>query len=217
MQKKTKRFPALWVLVMACGLGLLLAAAGMAGGEPLFRSADPADKPLRLHVLANSDSPFDQRLKLELRDQVIGLLSREMDRAADKQEAMARLADRLPEVETACNRFLADRCDYRAQVFLQRDDFPQSDYDGLTFAAGEYDALRIVLGDGAGHNWWCVLFPPLCFLDLAGEYSDQEAVAVLAQYPEYQPQSGLRIGWRLGKLFSCGKEQTETAPPDGDR
>ena len=190
--------PAWWVLLVVCLAGLLL---GASADRVLFQGQDAADKPLRLHVLANSDAPFDQQLKLELRDHVVWLLEEDMAAAADKEEALVLLAQRLPEIEAACNDYLAGRCDYQARLYIQRDDFPEIDYDGVTFAAGEYDALRIVLGEGAGHNWWCVLFPPLCFVDMAGEYSDEDALEVMAGYEEYQQSGGLRIEWKLSQLW----------------
>lgn len=125
--------------------------------------------PLRLHILANSDDPADQQLKLALRDKIIGLVGESMGEAADKEQAMASLSAALPELTLACNEFLAPRAAYGARLELTTSQFPEIDYGTFTLPEGEYDALRIVLGEGAGHNWWCVLFPPLCFVDLAGE------------------------------------------------
>ena len=84
---------------------------------------------------------------------------------------------------------------------LERADFPQIDYNGLVFASGEYDALRIVLGEGQGHNWWCVLFPPLCFVDLAAEVDDQ-AMAVWAPYDDEVSSDTVSVRWKLSELFS---------------
>lgn len=189
-----------WILLPVCCVGLLL---GASTDRVLFASESAEDKPLRLHVLANSDAPYDQQLKLELRDHVIWLLEEDMALSTDKEDAMTRLAARLPELEEACNEFLADRCSYQATLYIQRDDFPEIEYDGAIFAAGEYDALRIVLGEGAGHNWWCVLFPPLCFVDMAGEYTDADALEVMSGYSEYQDAGGLRIQWKLSQLWKA--------------
>ncbi|MDO4733327.1 MAG: stage II sporulation protein R [Bacillota bacterium] len=196
---RKERKLAWWILLPACLLGLLL---GNSGERVLFADAPTGEKPLRLHVLANSDSPFDQQLKLELRDHVICMLQAEMEASANKEEAILLLQESLPALEEACNIYLDGRCDYQARLYLQQDDFPEIDYGGLSFAAGEYDALRIVLGEGSGHNWWCVLFPPLCFVDLAGEFQDEEAAAVLADYEEYREKGRFRISWKLGQLFS---------------
>lgn len=125
--------------------------------------------PLRLHILANSDDPSDQQLKLALRDHVIRLVEQNMGEAADKQEAIRHLEASLPQLTVACNEFLAPRAEYSARLEITKSQFPDIDYGAFTLPAGEYDALRIVLGEGQGHNWWCVLFPPLCFVDVAGE------------------------------------------------
>lgn len=159
-----RRFLALLLLFIGVGgfavygwLGAPDAQLNMEGG------------PLRLHILANSDDVQDQQLKLALRDHVIGLVKESMGNAADKQEAMTLIKDSLPQLTIACNEFLAPRASYSARLELTTSQFPEIDYGEFTLPAGEYDALRIVLGEGAGHNWWCVLFPPLCFVDLAGE------------------------------------------------
>ena len=171
------------------------------GSKLLFADASAEEKPLRLHVLANSDSEEDQRLKLQVRDFIIKELEPQLSMAESKEEAMSQLAAELPELTELCNDFLADKSDYQATVELERADFPQIDYNGLVFASGEYDALRIVLGEGQGHNWWCVLFPPLCFVDLAAEVDDQ-AMAVWAPYDDEVSSDTVSVRWKLSELFS---------------
>ena len=155
----------------------LLGVGGFAAHSLMERPVLLPQSPLRLHILANSDSVYDQQLKLALRDEVIGLVGDSMADATDKNEATMMLAAALPELTAACNEFLAQRTTYAAHVELTKSNFPQISYDNFTLPAGEYDALRIVLGEGKGHNWWCVLFPPLCFVDLAGE---RQAVAAVS-------------------------------------
>lgn len=167
----------------------------------LFASASAGEKPLRLHVLANSDSVEDQQLKLQVRDFVISLLKPRLAEVTDKEQAMDLIAEQLPELTDACNDFLADKADYQASLALERTDFPEIDYDGMTFAAGEYDALRILLGEGAGKNWWCVLFPPLCFVDLASEYNPDSALSVWSSYDGEQNSDGWQIKWKLWELL----------------
>lgn len=169
----------------------------------LFAGASSSDKPLRLHILANSDSAYDQELKKQLRDYIIALLEPELVAAENKAAAMKLIERELPELTEACNDFLMDKANYQAVLALERTDFPQIDYDGMVFAAGEYDALRIILGEGNGKNWWCVLFPPLCFVDLAAEYSSEKAVEVMAaSYTDEQNSGGIQIKWKLSELFS---------------
>ena len=121
---------------------------------------------LRLHILANSDSPADQRVKLLLRDAVLALLPA----SASAAESEAYLLAHGRELLSAAERTLrANGLDYGAQLLLGKCDFPDRTYDGKTYPAGEYEALRIVLGRGAGQNWWCVLFPPLCIVTVEEE------------------------------------------------
>ena len=114
---------------------------------------------------------------------------------------MKLIEHNLPQLTEAGNDFLADKADYQATLCLERTDFPQIDYDGMVFASGEYDALRILLGEGAGKNWWCVLFPPLCFVDLASEYDADEALSVWSSYSGAESNNGLQVKWKLSELF----------------
>ena len=171
------------------------------GSQLLFADTPVSEKPLRLHVLANSDSFFDQQLKLQMRDYIITIMEPQLANAQSKEEAMAIISASLPELNASCNQFLAGRANYAVTVSLERADFPRIDYDGLVLAEGEYDALRIVLGSGEGHNWWCVLFPPLCFVDLAGEYPDGATAEVWASYSEEEENSGIQVKWKLSDLF----------------
>ncbi len=125
--------------------------------------------PLRLHILANSDSVEDQKTKLIIRDAIIGLMEEKLAEAKNKEEAIYLLEQALPELTAATNAYLADIADYEASLSIAKSDFPDIDYGEISLAAGEYDALKISLGEGSGKNWWCVLFPPLCFVDLAAE------------------------------------------------
>lgn len=125
------------------------------------------DHPLRLHIIANSDDPYDQHVKLLLRDQVLAAIEPMFEGVGNKKEAMGVLEKSLPLLEKTCNDFLCGKADYQAKLELGQAEFPTKAYGDLVLAAGEYDALRIVLGEGEGKNWWCVLFPPLCLVDFA--------------------------------------------------
>lgn len=197
---KTKIFKGI-----AVGLIILLAALSFYifgdDSQVLFANASASEKPLRLHVLANSDSVEDQQLKLQVRDYIITLLEPQLADIESKEAAMELIEHNLPQLTEACNDFLADKADYQATLCLERTDFPQIDYDGMVFASGEYDALRILLGEGAGKNWWCVLFPPLCFVDLASEYDADEALSVWSSYSGAESNNGLQVKWKLSELF----------------
>ena len=122
-----------------------------------------SDKVLRLHVLANSDSEADQALKLKVRDSVLEAASAILADCPDRETAEQRLSAALPEIENAARaRIAAEGGKQTVTAELRPTVFPTREYEDFTLPAGEYLALRVVLGEGEGHNWWCVVFPPLC-------------------------------------------------------
>lgn len=124
--------------------------------------AIPADA-IRIRIIANSDSAFDQQVKADVRDQVAGVIESWGVMPATHDEARALIASHLPEIRATAERALeAWQVDYAAEVTLAEVPFPDKMFGGRKYAAGDYEALRITLGGGQGANWWCVLFPPLC-------------------------------------------------------
>lgn len=146
-------------IALLIGLAVFLSSGALA-----LRTQDElADKVVRLHVLANSDSEEDQALKLRVRDVVLERATAILEQSADRREAESRLHGQLLELERiAREEILASGYDYPVTAELQNTDFPTKEYDGFTLPAGEYLALRIMIGEGQGQNWWCVVFPPLC-------------------------------------------------------
>lgn len=142
---------------------LALAAFLTSGALALQTERELSDKVVRLHVLANSDSEEDQALKLKVRDRVLACTEPILEGSADRREAEARLRGQLLELERiAGEEIQANGYDYGVSVRLEDAAFPTREYEGFTLPAGKYLALRIVIGEGAGRNWWCVVFPPLC-------------------------------------------------------
>lgn len=137
-----------------------------------------AGRVLRLHVVANSDSALDQSLKLEVRDEVLQALGGELALCADAREAEQLVEARLPELEALASEVSGQK----ASAWIARESFDTREYDGFALPAGEYTALRIVLGEGAGHNWWCVVFPMLCVDSVTRDAAEAaEAVAMLGE------------------------------------
>lgn len=118
-----------------------------------------SDQLLRLHVLAVDDSETEQALKLRVRDAVLGYLEPELADVADRDEARERIEARLDEIAEAAAAVSEGRS---VTVTLGRESYPLRQYEGFRLPAGEYESLRVVLGEGKGHNWWCVVFPPIC-------------------------------------------------------
>ena len=144
------------------GVCLLLAVSVWTWG--LLRDRQYLDQELiRLHVVANSDTEADQSIKLQVRDAIVASLSEGMADIGDVQAAKAYLRENLSKIEAIANNTLqAAGVDSRAVVTLCRETFDIRKYDTFTLPAGVYESLRVVIGEGQGHNWWCVAFPTLC-------------------------------------------------------
>ena len=155
---------------------LALAAALLWGAWSLHRQDDLQQKMIRLHVIANSDSDADQALKLHVRDAVLHRAEDILRQSADMTEARARLRNSLPDIgDAAAQELAAQGSGYSVSVSLEETEFPLKTYDGFALPAGEYMALRVVIGAGEGRNWWCVVYPPLC---TSGVETAQEAAAL---------------------------------------
>ena len=123
-----------------------------------------AEKVIRFHVLANSDSSEDQELKLAVRDRVGTYLGEQLESAADVSEGRDIISAHLEEIEACAREEIASQgYDYPVTASLESCYFPVKAYGKAVFPAGNYQALRIVIGEGEGKNWWCVLYPNLCF------------------------------------------------------
>lgn len=138
---------------------------------------DLAGRVLRLHVLANSDTDADQALKLRVRDAVLEEARTLLPETATRQEALEILADSLPELaRVGADTVAAAGYSYPVTASLEEDAwFPTKHYGDLSLPTGPYTALRLVIGEGAGQNWWCVVFPPLC-LGAVSEPAEPSAV-----------------------------------------
>lgn len=120
---------------------------------------------LRLHVIANSDDPADQQLKLQVKDEIVAMMREEFDEVEDSQEAKRIAISQIPRIQAAARAAIAARgYDYPVQVTVGEYPFPTKSYGNMVFPPGNYQAVRVVIGEGQGKNWWCVLFPPLCLV-----------------------------------------------------
>ena len=170
-QSKTLRR---WELALLLGV----AFAALAGVWLDRSQAALADQVIRLHVLANSDSEADQALKLKVRDKVLGVAADYFVPGATLEETRATLTNHLADIAAAGAQQVAEE-GYQYPVTVSLEDnywFPTKQYTDFALPAGEYTALRVVIGEGAGQNWWCVLFPPLCL----GSVSETAAQTALS-------------------------------------
>ncbi len=143
---------------------LLLFIIGM-GWAVQSRSVPLENSVFRLHVIANSDDPADQALKMAVKDDIVSLMQQEFNGIGNAEEARQLAQADIALIESvARTRIAANGYDYPVSVSVGEYDFPTKSYGNLVFPPGKYQALRIVIGEGQGKNWWCVLFPPLCLI-----------------------------------------------------
>ncbi|MBQ9492124.1 MAG: stage II sporulation protein R [Oscillibacter sp.] len=162
-------------LLLAAGL-FLLALFLNSGAAALRTQERLSDKIIRLHVLANSDTPEDQSVKLLVRDRILSDTAPLLERARTRAEMETLLDAYLPELADGVRRTLSDcGCACPVTLELRETEFPTRRYDTFALPAGHYLALRAVIGDGAGQNWWCVVFPPLCGAEtVSGDFTAEE-------------------------------------------
>ena len=160
MNKQSGRNLRAWeiALLMALCMGL---CAGLWAQK---KQGELAEQVVRLHVLAVDDTEAEQALKLRVRDAVLAYLEPELEGVTDREEARAMIAERLQPIAEAAAAASEGR---KVAVSLGPESYPLRRYEGYVLPAGTYESLRVVLGEGEGHNWWCVVFPPLC-LSAAG-------------------------------------------------
>ena len=156
--------------------------------------AEVPNEVFRLHILANSDSEADQQLKLSVRDRVISESKKLFENAGSREEAERTAASRLKSFENWAEDELRKRgCFYEVRAEITNMYFDTRHYESYTLPPGKYDALRLTIGEGKGHNWWCVMYPSLC-LSSPGEqdgrarevFSEEEMRVVKEEKREYK-------------------------------
>lgn len=137
---------------------------------------------LRFHVRANSDSDDDQELKMAVKEDVIAMLKPLLADCESVEESKNIIVSNLQNIYTsAINTITEQGYDYDVKVYVTEEEFPAKTYGDLTFPAGEYQALRIDIGEAEGQNWWCVMYPPLCFVDESTAVVSEEEKEVLKE------------------------------------
>lgn len=172
-----------YLLTALCAT-LILAVVPVSGEEALY------DNVLRLHVIANSDSEEDQALKLCVRDEILALYGDRLAECTSRKEAEEKASLLSSEMTESAKQVIEDHgYDYDVRLTLTREEYPTRVYEDVTMPAGEYCSLRIIIGEGAGENWWCVLFPPMCVGNAIGGETD-ESIPVGLTSSQYKLISG---------------------------
>jgi stage II sporulation protein R len=171
-------------------LAAIIGSSGIAGGPDDLNGIDKYDvtaeqisnKLIRLHVIANSDSAEDQDLKICVRDQIINELGDELQSSGGIECSRKFIIEHLDYIEhIAREEVEKNGKNYNVKAVFGKFPFPVKSYGYVTLPAGEYEALRVIIGRGKGSNWWCVLFPPLCFVDITHGLTGDDVKAKLGK------------------------------------
>lgn len=170
-----------------------------------------SDSVFRLHVIANSDSDEDQNLKYQVRDTLLNYMNGICSNCSSKDEAIKIVAEHQEEFKQVALSTIKDKgYNYTVKIKIGNFEFPTKKYGDITLPAGLYDALRVEIGEAEGKNWWCVMFPSLCFVDVSSgivpDDSKEELQDVLSE-EEYSIISNnsdneIRFKFKLIELFA---------------
>ncbi len=171
---------------------------------------------LRLHVIANSDTSVDQNLKLRLRDYILQEGKDIFNGSVNVENAVEKIEPVLPELEKSAKAFMNQAgFDYDVKISLSNEYFTTRTYETVTLPAGQYLALRVVIGSGEGHNWWCVMFPPMCVPaadkkdEIENVFSEKE-IKLVESKPKYEPRfKVVEIYEQLKEIISEKSEQSQ--------
>ncbi len=156
------------------------------GLMPVHGESEVYDSVLRLHVLANSDSDEDQALKLKVRDAVLEKSRELFPECETRDEAMNVINENLALLEAEAARVIDENgYDHSVSVELSEEVYPTKDYESFCFPSGSYMSLRVIIGEGEGQNWWCVLFPPMCLSAATKTNPDDAFVSVGLNKDQY--------------------------------
>ncbi|BDR63188.1 stage II sporulation protein R [Clostridium tetani] len=144
------------------------------------------EKLIRFHVLANSDLEEDQKLKMEVKNSVLEYIYPKLSNSNNINESRRILMENTKGIENIAKDVISKKgYNYDLKLELTHDNFPIKTYGNITLPQGNYEAFRIIIGEGKGKNWWCVMFPPLCFVDVTkGEVAYEETERVMKTYLE---------------------------------
>ena len=166
-----------------------------------------AERILRFHVIANSDERADQELKLKVRDGIGTYLGKELEGVTDLEACEQTVTERLPEIEDCAREIVEEEgYAYAVQAAVGDSEFPRKTYGSYTFPGGVYRALKVTIGEGKGKNWWCVMYPNLCFANSVYEADDEKAdfifkVLTQEEYAEMMAEGKIHLGFKYLKRF----------------
>ncbi|MCC8013816.1 MAG: stage II sporulation protein R [Eubacterium sp.] len=202
---KRSLFTVLVSAVLGLGLFLTLTLAGEAYSDRIMKNI--TSEVFRFHILADSDTEEAQALKIALRDEILEKYEPFLTSSRSKAETAAFFEERIDEIEKLSEEFLAKKgSPGSVKAEVTKSYFPVRRYGEAALPAGTYDCLKITIGKGQGHNWWCVMFPPLCYT--SGTYeeikekglSDETAEIITAESPSASAE--IKIKFKIFELFN---------------
>jgi len=184
-------------IIIVLLLSIIFAGSGGPAGEA---PGQVNNELIRLHVLANSDSEKDQALKYKVKDAIVKEMKQKFAASSSINESREIVLDNLIEMENTAKETLINLgSDYEVKTQYGRFNFPTKYYGTFSLPAGKYEAVRVVIGEGRGANWWCVLFPPLCFVgtDKDIQTASQVKSGYSVNTPERLKKSKVRVSFKL--------------------
>lgn len=163
------------------------------------------DKIIRFHIRANSDREEDQALKLKIRDEILKEMNEKFRDTKSLEESRKVIKENMKEMKYITERVIKEEGkDYDVAITLGQDNFPTRKYGNLVLPSGEYETLLITLGEGKGQNWWCVMFPPLCFVDITHSVAYNLEKELETEIEEEQPK--LKLKWKTAEIIKKFKK-----------
>jgi stage II sporulation protein R len=209
-----------FLFMVMCILAIFALNTKMTYGKGENDQKNIASKIIRFHVIANSDSKDDQALKLKVRDKVLEYMQPKLKKSKSIEESRKVIKQNNEEIIAIANRVIKENgYNYSVRTTLSNENFPIKTYGNITLPQGEYEAYRIIIGTGKGQNWWCVMFPPVCFVDITkGEVSykqtEEQMKRVLSpeeykivnnQLNKANNKGNIKIQFKLLEIFKNAK------------
>ncbi|MDK2820690.1 MAG: stage sporulation protein [Clostridia bacterium] len=158
---------------------------------------------IRLHVIANSDTPSDQELKRHVRDAVLASVGQRLAEGDNIISARQCVSFNLDAITAAAEaQIRSEGKDYDVKTEFGDFYFPTRAYGDIVLPAGEYESVKLIIGKGEGQNWWCVLFPPLCLVDVAGKSTTKDDIPVI----KHETEETVQVRWKIVEVFKKSKE-----------
>lgn len=214
-----------FLFMIMCILAIFALNNNMTYGKGEDLQTDIASKIIRFHVIANSDSKDDQALKLKVRDKVLEYMQPKLKNSKSIDESRKIIKENDEEIMAIANKVIKENgYDYSVKSTLSNENFPIKTYGNITLPQGKYEAYRIIIGTGKGQNWWCVMFPPVCFVDVTkGQISykqTEEQMKKVLSPEEYKVvdnqlnksnnKKDIKVQFKLLEIFENAKKSSNT-------